>query len=131
MAMTKNDFRSTCSIARTLDIVGDKWTLLVVRDLMWHGKHTFGALQESKERVPTNLLSERLKRLEEWGLVRREPYQQKPVRYAYHLTDKGKSLEPLLLQIMAWGHERLGGGRYDPAAGKSWKPGTGSKIGRI
>src|SRR3954451_23936966 len=98
--MAKHDFRSTCSIARTLEIVGDKWTLLVVRDLMWHGKHTFVALQERAERVPTNILSERLKRLEDWGVVRRAPYQQRPVRHAYRLTDKGKSLEPLLLQIM-------------------------------
>ena len=123
--MEKHEFRSNCSIARSLEIVGDKWTLLVVRDLMWHGKHTFQALQESAERVPTNILSERLKRLEQWGLVRREPYQQRPVRYDYQLTEEGRSLEPILLQIMAWGHKRLGGGRYDPATGKSWKPGTG------
>jgi DNA-binding HxlR family transcriptional regulator len=121
--MAMHEFRSTCSIARTLEIVGDKWTLLIVRDLMWHGKHTFVALQESAESVPTNILSDRLKRLETWGLVGRKPYQQKPVRYAYHLTDAGKSLEPLLLQIMAWGHERLAGGRYDPATGQHWKPG--------
>jgi DNA-binding HxlR family transcriptional regulator len=120
--MARHEFRSTCSIARTLEIVGDKWTLLIVRDLMWHGKHTFQALQESAERIPTNILSERLKRLEKWGLMRREIYQQRPVRYAYQLTDEGKSLEPVLLQIMAWGHKRLGGGRYDPATGKSWKP---------
>ena len=125
--MAKPDFRSSCSIARTLDIVGDKWTLLVVRDLMWHGRHTFGALQDSKERVPTNILSERLKRLEGWGLVHREVYQQKPVRYAYRLTDKGKSLEPLLLQIMAWGHKKLGGGHYDPATGTSSKSGATAK----
>ncbi len=124
-AMEKHEFRSNCSIARSLEIVGDKWTLLIVRDLMWHGKHTFQALQESAERVPTNILSERLKRLEQWGLVRREPYQQRPVRYDYQLTEEGRSLEPILLQIMAWGHKRLGGGRYDPATGKNWKPGTG------
>lgn len=123
--MAKKDFRSTCSIARTLDIVGDKWTLLIVRDLMWHGKHTFVALQESKERVPTNILAERLKRLEDWELVRREPYQERPVRYAYRLTEKGRSLEPLLLQIMTWGHRRLGGGRFDPVTGKHWKAGAG------
>lgn len=122
--MTKHDFRSTCSIARTLDIFGDRWTLLIVRDLMWHDKHTFVALQESKEGVPTNILAERLKRLEDWELVRREPYQQRPVRYAYHLTDKGRSLEPLLLQIMAWGHKRLRGGRFDPVTGKHWKGGS-------
>jgi DNA-binding HxlR family transcriptional regulator len=122
--MTKPKFRSSCSIARTLDIVGDKWTLLIVRDLMWHDRHTFVTLQESKERVPTNILSERLKRLEGWGLVRREAYQQRPVRYAYRLTDKGRSLEPLLLQIMAWGHKQLGGGRYDPASQTSFKSGS-------
>ena len=122
--MAKHDFRSTCSIARTLEIVGDKWTLLVVRDLMWHGKHTFVGLQESAERVPTNILSERLKRLVAWGLLSRDAYQQRPLRYAYHLTEKGKSLEPLLLQIMDWGHRRLGGGRYDPVTGKNWKPGA-------
>jgi DNA-binding HxlR family transcriptional regulator len=123
--MIKHKFRSNCSIARSLEIVGDKWTLLIVRDLMWHGKHTFQALQESAERVPTNILSERLKRLEQWGLVRREAYQQRPVRHAYHLTDEGRSLESVLLHIMAWGHKRLGGGRYDPGTGKHWRPGTG------
>ncbi|MBM3568628.1 MAG: helix-turn-helix transcriptional regulator [Alphaproteobacteria bacterium] len=121
--MPRHRFRSACSIARTLEIVGDKWTLLLVRDLMWHGKHGFQALQRSAERVPTNILSERLKRLERWGLVRREPYQQRPLRHAYRLTDAGKALEPVLLQIMAWGHERLGGGRFDPATGQSRRPG--------
>lgn len=119
--MAKHEFRSMCSIARTLELLGDKWTLLIVRDLMWHGKHTFQALQDSAERIPTNILAERLKRLEHWGLVERRAYQQRPVRYEYHLTDEGEALEPVLLQMMAWGHKRLGGGRYDPATGKSWK----------
>ena len=119
--MAKHDFRSGCSIARTLDIVGDKWTLLIVRDLLWHGKQTFQAIETSAERVPTNILSDRLKRLMKWGLVRREAYQQHPVRYAYHLTDEGKALEPVLLQVMAFGHKHLGGGRYDPKTGRSFK----------
>ncbi len=119
--MAKHHFRSGCSIARTLDIVGDKWTLLIVRDLLWHGKQTFQALESSAEGVPTNLLSDRLKRLVKWGLVRREAYQQHPVRYAYRLTDEGKALEPVLLQIMAFGHKHLGGGRYDPKTGRNFK----------
>ncbi|MBS0561306.1 MAG: helix-turn-helix transcriptional regulator [Proteobacteria bacterium] len=123
--MPKHEFRSDCSIARTLDIVGDKWTLLIVRDLLWHGKQTFQALQDSAEGVPSNILADRLKRLESWGLIRREPYQQRPVRYAYHLTDQGRSLEPILLQIMAWGRAHLGGGRFDPASGRSWKAAAG------
>jgi DNA-binding HxlR family transcriptional regulator len=124
--MAKHDFRSTCSIARTLELLGDKWTLLIVRDLMWHGKRTFQALQHSAEGVPSNILSERLKRLAKWGLVRRDAYQQRPARYAYQLTEQGKSLEPVLLEIMAWGNTYLGGGRYDPKSGESWKPGIGS-----
>lgn len=117
MPRPRHDFRSRCSIARTLELLGDKWTLLVVRDLLWHGKHTFGELQDSEERMPANLLSQRLKRLMEWGLVGREAYQDRPVRYRYTLTDEGKSLEPVLLQIMAWGHGHLGGGLYDPVRG--------------
>ena len=124
--MTKHDFRSTCSIARALELVGDKWTLLIVRDLMWHGKRTFQALQDSAEGIPSNILSERLKRLGKWDLVRRDAYQKIPPRYAYELTDQGRSLEPVLLQIMTWGHAHLGGGRYDPKSGKS----TGPREGR-
>lgn len=120
--MPKHEFRSQCSIARTLELVGDKWTLLVVRDLMWHGKRTFQALQSSDEGVPTNILADRLKRLEAWGLVSREAYQQRPVRYAYHLTAEGRSLEPVLREIMSWGHDHLGGGLFDPATGRSTRP---------
>jgi DNA-binding HxlR family transcriptional regulator len=119
--MADRDFRSACSIARTLDVMGDKWTLLIVRDLLWHDKQTFQALQGSAEGVPSNILSERLKRLMKWGLVRREAYQRHPPRYTYRLTNKGKSLEPVLLQIMAWGHEHLGGGLYDPTTGRNRK----------
>lgn len=119
MTQPQHDFRSRCSIARTLEVLGDKWTMLVVRDLMWHGKHTFQELQNSEELMPANLLSQRLKRLMEWGLVRREAYQDRPVRYKYDLTDEGQSLEPLLLQIMGWGHAHLGGGLYDPKQKKT------------
>lgn len=119
---TPRDFRSRCSIARTLDIAGDKWTLLIVRDLMWHGKDTFQALQNSEERVPTNILSNRLKRLVDLGLVKKEPYHDRPVRYRYALTDVGNSLEPLLVTLMDWGNIHLGGGRFDPRTGKSVTP---------
>lgn len=119
MTRPQHDFRSRCSIARTLEILGDKWTFLVVRDLMWHGKHTFQELQCSEEGIPANLLSQRLKRLMEWDLVQRQAYQDRPVRYRYFLTPEGQELEPVLLQIMQWGHVHLGGGLYDPASGKS------------
>ncbi len=120
----KRNFRSRCSIARTLELVGDKWTLLIIRDIMWHGKHTFKTLQGSSEHIPTNILSQRLKKLMGWGLVKREAYQERPVRYAYHLTETGQALEPVLLQIMGWGHEHLGGGLYDPVSRTSKNPST-------
>ncbi|MEP0744370.1 MAG: helix-turn-helix domain-containing protein [Anderseniella sp.] len=121
LPQTPKDFRSRCSIARTLDIAGDKWTLLIVRDLMWHGKNTFQELQRSEERMPTNILSNRLKRLVELGLVKKEPYHDRPVRYRYTLTDAGKSLEPLLITLMDWGHTHLGGGHFDPSTDTEWR----------
>ncbi len=116
---TGHEFRSRCSIARALELIGDKWTLLIVRDLMWHNKHTFQAMQNSVERIPTNILSQRLKKLMDWGLVRREPYQERPLRYHYLLTDNGQSLEPVLSQIMGWGHEHLEGGLHPPGVSKN------------
>jgi DNA-binding HxlR family transcriptional regulator len=106
-------FRSNCSISRTLELLGDKWTLLIVRDLLWHGKHTFKELADA-EGIPSNLLSGRLQRLIDWGLVDREQYQNNPVRYTYHLTDAGLALEETLLQVMSWGNRYLGGGLFDP-----------------
>ncbi|WP_170765499.1 winged helix-turn-helix transcriptional regulator [Ruegeria lacuscaerulensis] len=119
MTQIEHEFRSRCSIARSLEILGDKWTLLVVRDLLWHGKHTFQELQNSEEHLPPNLLSQRLKRLMDWGLVEREAYQDRPVRYRYMLTERGRALEPTLLGIMNWGHSHLGGGLFDPTLGKT------------
>jgi len=112
------EYRSRCSIARTLDLIGDKWTLLIIRDLMWHGKDTYQQLQRSEEHVPSNILASRLKRLIELGLVEKAPYQDRPVRYRYALTEAGRSLEPVLRSLMDWGHGQLGGGYFDPAEGQ-------------
>ena len=106
-------FRSNCSISRTLELVGDKWTLLIVRDLLWHGKHTFKELADA-EGIPSNLLAGRLQRLIDWGLADREQYQSNPVRYTYYLTNAGLALEETLLQVMSWGNRYLGGGLFDP-----------------
>ena len=104
-------FRSNCSISRSLEVFGDKWTLLIVRDLMWHDKNTFKELADA-EGIPTNLLAERLRRLIQWELVTRKQYQENPVRYTYHLTKAGLALEETLLQIMRWGNRYLGGGLF-------------------
>jgi DNA-binding HxlR family transcriptional regulator len=100
--------RSPCAIANSLDTLGDKWSLLVVRDLL-HGKRTYGELALSPERIPTNILAERLERLVNAGIVSRTPYQQRPVRYAYTLTDKGRALGDVLLAFVRWGKEHIPG----------------------
>ena len=108
MTATKSFARSACAIANSLDIVGDKWSLLVVRDLL-HGKSTYGELADSPERIPTNLLADRLKRLESAGIITSTAYQQRPVRYSYSLTPKGRALGEVLLAFVRWGKEHIAG----------------------
>jgi DNA-binding HxlR family transcriptional regulator len=100
--------RSPCAVACTLDLVGDKWSLLVIRDLL-QGIVTYGELQKSRERIPTNILADRLKRLEEAGLVSKSAYQEHPVRYEYALTPKGESLKDVLRAIVQWGKKNIPG----------------------
>ena len=100
--------RSVCPITNTLDVLGDKWTLLVVRD-MFLGKKTYGEFLASPEGIPTNILADRLKRLEQHGIIDRTPYQQSPVRYAYRLTSKGQQLSPVIKEIIKWGLENIQG----------------------
>lgn len=100
--------RSPCAVACTLDLVGDKWSLLVVRDLL-RGNVTYGELQKSPEGIPTNILADRLKKLEESGLITKSAYQEHPVRYAYQLTEKGKALRDVLGALVRWGKEYIPG----------------------
>ena len=100
--------RSRCPMACVLDIIGDKWTLLVVRDLFF-GRHTFKELQNSLERIPTNILAERLKRLEQQQIIRRELYQSRPKRYRYQLTGKGQDLGPVMRALVGWSKKYIPG----------------------
>ena len=100
--------RSLCPISCALDLLGDKWTLLLVRDLLL-GKGTYSELQQSPEGIPTNILADRLKRLRTEGILDREPYQQNPVRYRYRLTGKGRDLAPVLLAMVDWSDRHLEG----------------------
>ena len=112
--------RSACAVANSLDIVGDKWSLLVVRDLL-HDKHTYSELALSPERIPTNILADRLERLVSAGIVTRTPYQQRPVRYAYALTPKGSALGDVLLAFVRWGKQHIPGTvtlKQGPAGGE-------------
>ncbi len=96
--------RSGCPITNVLDTLGDKWTLLVVRDLVL-GKRRYQEFMSSSERIASNILADRLKQLETDGLVARRAYQRNPVRYEYLLTEKGEGLKPVLEAIIVWGQK--------------------------
>jgi DNA-binding HxlR family transcriptional regulator len=108
MAHAKNSWRSTCPIARTLDLVGDRWTLLVLRDL-YGGKSRFDEFLASPEGIATNILSERLARLEREKLIVRSPDAEDGRRGIYSLTDSGKSLLPVLGTMRDWGLAHIPG----------------------
>ncbi|MEH2264688.1 winged helix-turn-helix transcriptional regulator [Nostoc sp.] len=99
--------RSPCPIACSLDLIGDRWTLLVIRDMMFLGKQRFEEFLESPEGISSNILANRLKSLEEIGLVEKEPYSNHPRRMNYQLTERGKSLRPVLKVISAWGLKHI------------------------
>ena len=91
-----------CPVARTLNIVGGRWTVLVLRDLA-NGRRRFNDLLASLEGISPNLLADRLKRLEEHGMVERVLYSQHPPRAEYHLTEKGADFGGVLDAMFAWG----------------------------
>ena len=101
--------RSPCPVACTLDLLGDRWTLLVVRDLFL-GRSRFRDFASSPEGIPTNILSERLDRLLAHGIIKQKPAEDGTKRMAYELTRKGKALRPLLEALRDWGLK--------------WEPGT-------
>ncbi|MCH8849443.1 MAG: helix-turn-helix transcriptional regulator [Chloroflexi bacterium] len=94
--------QEACPIARTLDILGDRWTMLVLRDL-FRGLSKFGNILESLKGISPNLLADRLKRLEQLAIVERIFYNDHPPRAEYHLTDKGRALRPILHALAEWG----------------------------
>ena len=104
--MLKRDYEGqTCSIARALEVVGDRWTLLVVRDVAV-GRHRFDELLESLG-IASNVLTDRLNRLVDAGVLHRVRYNERPERFEYHLTEKGLELGVALLALMQWGDRHL------------------------
>ena len=100
--------RSDCPISFALDIFGDKWTLLIVRDLMFKGKARYGDFMESEEGIATNILADRLEMLECAGIIRKAPHPKNKTKYIYSLTQKGIDLLPALIEIVLWS------ARHDP-----------------
>ena len=106
--------RSACPVASSLDLFGDKWTLLVIRDIV-AGKKRYGEFEKSPEGIPTNILADRLRALEAHELIRKVPYQSRPMRFEYHLTEKGADLLPVLQAMARWANMHIGGTWQPPA----------------
>ncbi len=117
-----------CPVAATLDAVGDRWTLLIVRDLL-RGITRYGDLARSLDPIAPNLLAGRLRRLEDLGLVTRERYSERPLRASYAQTEQGRALAPVIVTLGRFGIDHLGraepdylaahigcGGRVPPTA---------------
>ena len=94
--------RSDCPISYALDFLGDKWTFLIIRDLVFDGKKFYSDFLSSKEGIATNILSDRLKKLETHGFIESKVYQKLKTKKEYSLTQKGKNLVPVLVELILW-----------------------------
>ena len=95
-----------CPVARTLDIIGERWTILILRDLFLEGPRKFHDFERSLSGISPNTLSSRLKHLEKHGIIERQFYGDRPPRAQYALTDKGRELGPVLKALREWGSKR-------------------------
>lgn len=102
MKKKKIEFRSECPISTALDIFGDKWSLLIIRDMLFKGKNTYGDFLNSDEKVATNILADRLVLLECGGLISKHNHPESKAKVLYKLTEKGIDLIPALVEIILW-----------------------------
>jgi DNA-binding HxlR family transcriptional regulator len=101
-----------CSVARTVAVIGDRWTLLILRDCFL-GVRRFEAFQD-RLGISRTIIADRLKLLVDEGVLRREPYQERPARYEYRLTPKGLDLHPVIMAIVGWGDRHYAGDAGPP-----------------
>lgn len=107
IGVKKLKFRSECPISSALDLVGDKWSLLILRDMIFFQKKTFGSLAKSDEKIATNILSERLKRLEEMDIISKSIRQENRKTKIYSLTEKGIDFIPVIAEYILWSDKHL------------------------
>jgi DNA-binding HxlR family transcriptional regulator len=104
--MLRNDYEGqVCSVAGALEVIGERWTMLVIREV-FHGRRRFGEMQRVLG-VARNVLSARLERMVELGILERRPYRERPERHEYFLTEKGLDLWPAIVALMQWGDRHL------------------------
>ncbi|MFT5434648.1 MAG: DNA-binding HxlR family transcriptional regulator [Myxococcota bacterium] len=102
MAKPAKKHRSSCPIAFAVDIIGDRWSLLIIRDLLFNGCRTYGNFLDAGEGIATNVLADRLKELERRGLVSKERDPDDQRRSLYSLSDKGRDLAPAVVELIYW-----------------------------
>jgi len=100
-------FRCKCPITSALDIMGDKWTLVVVKQMLFENKSTFKDFIESQEAIATNILSARLKMLESFEIINKDSLPSNKKTKVYTLTEKGLSFTPVLIELMLWSKENI------------------------
>lgn len=103
----ENLFRCKCPITSALDIVGDKWTLVIIKQMLFEQKSTFKDFTESQESIATNILSSRLKLMEELGIINKGNRPDNRKTNIYTLTKKGLSFTPILIELMLWSKENI------------------------
>ena len=100
-------FRSNCLVSSALDVMGDKWSLLIIRDMLFEHKKTFKDFSSSEERIATNILSDRLSKLEEFGIISKGKLPDNKKTNIYTLTEKGIELMPVLLELLLWSDKNV------------------------
>ena len=105
--MKEESFRSTCPISSSLDLFGDKWTLLIVRDLLYYGSRTFKDFSQSNEHISSARLADRLKKLEQMEALTKQNHPTNKKVFIYKLTQKGKDLAPAIVDLITWGNKHL------------------------
>ena len=118
----KQKYNLPCNIAQTLNIIGDRWTLLMIHEIMI-GNNTFNEIKRALNGISANVLSERLKLIESQGLIQSELYSEHPPRYKYTLTKSGEDLEHTLHALVIWGASHL-----DPCYKKLVNSKTGEEV---
>lgn len=118
MSQSAKNHGTGCPVAFALDIFGDRWSLLVIRDLMLRGNETYGEFLDSGEGIATNVLADRLKGLEAEGIIVKSPDPDNRRRNIYRLTQKGLDLAPVIMEMIRWGgkHDNSPGARKENAA---------------
>jgi DNA-binding HxlR family transcriptional regulator len=106
--MLGRSYDQACSIARSLEVLGERWTILIIRDI-FNRRRRFDEIQENLG-IARNVLSTRLARLVEEGIIEKRPYQERPPRYEYFLTEKGLELWPVMMGLLHWGDRHLADG---------------------